>query len=98
MASTTSGGDAFGWVQRQMLNALSIQTDARPSARLPRHVGYIRIPTSIALTPRVLSEAMRKLPTEAIENVVDLLIQELDCRQPDPDFEAEVMECGEAGH
>ena len=62
-----------------------------------RHVGYIRVPTSTTLTPRVLLEAMRKLPTEAIMNVVDVLISELDYRQPDPDFEPEVMECAEAG-
>ena len=81
-----------------MLGALLIQGNARPLERLRTRVGYIRVPTSIALTPRVLSEAMRKLPTEALQNVVDLLIDELDCRQPDPDFEPEVMECAEASY
>jgi hypothetical protein len=52
----------------------------------------VRVPTSIALTPRVLLEAMRKLPIEAIHKTVDQLIDELNQRYGDADFEPEPLE------
>jgi hypothetical protein len=45
------------------------------------------IPSSVVLTRTVLSGAMRKLPTDEIEATIDTLIEELDCRAGDPDFE-----------
>jgi hypothetical protein len=53
------------------------------------------IPYSVALTPLVLTGAMRRLRTRDIETAIDVLLQELDCRsgdpdvEPDPDLEAE---------
>jgi len=66
--------------------------NAAASKRKRKYLSYVRVPNSIALTPRVLSEAMRMLPTEAIHKAVDVLIDELDYRYGDPDFEPEPME------
>lgn len=72
-----------------------IPNDAAASKRTRKYPSYIRVPTSITLTYRVLSEAMRMLPTEAIHKAVDVLIDELDYRYGDPDFEQEPMEDSE---
>ncbi len=57
-----------------------------------KHIGYVRVPTSVVLTPRVLSEAMRKLSIKAIHHAVEVLIEELNYRYGDPDFELEPIE------
>ena len=57
-----------------------------------RTKNYIRVPSSIVLTPHVLLGAMRKLPVDAIHNVIETLIDELNYRFGDPDFEGEPME------
>jgi hypothetical protein len=60
--------------------------------RIDTYLRCVRVPTSIALTPRVLLEAMRKLPIEAIHETVDELIDELNHRYGDADFEPEPLE------
>jgi hypothetical protein len=60
--------------------------------RVHQTVSRIRMPSEITLSPHVLSGAIRKLRTEDIQKVVDDLIDELNFRDGDPDFEREPAE------
>jgi hypothetical protein len=71
---------------------LSYPDDIALRSRNGKYIRCVRVPTSIALTPRVLLEAMRKLPIEAIHKTVDQLIDELNQRYGDADFEPEPLE------
>ena len=53
------------------------------------------IPSSIVLTPRILMSAMLKFSAADIEAVAHALIEELDRRCGEPDFEMEPNEDGE---
>lgn len=75
-----------------MSDTSSNQSPSPLRNRIGTHLRCVRVPTSIALTPRVLLEAMRKLPIEAIHETVDELIDELNHRYGDPDFEPELLE------
>lgn len=71
---------------------LSYSDDTALRDRTGRYLRCVRVPTSVALTPRVLLEAMRKLSIEAIHRTVDELIDELNHRFGDADFEPEPLE------
>jgi hypothetical protein len=50
---------------------------------------YIIIPSSVALTMRVVAGAVCKLSTDAIRDLIYIGIEELDNRSGDPDFESD---------
>lgn len=65
---------------------------ARNSKRTAQYISYACVSGSISLTSRMVLMAIRKMPIEVIYNTVDALIDELDYRHGDPDFEPEPTE------
>lgn len=63
------------------------------ASKIPRKgAKYIRVPAETVLNSHILVQAMAKLETTAIRRAVECLIDELDKRDGEPDFEAEVLE------
>ena len=50
---------------------------------------FVVVPSSVVLTPRTLLWAMRRLSTSEIGAAVEALINELDSRSGDSDFEVD---------
>jgi hypothetical protein len=71
-----------------MLDFINTSVSVR-SVRSYKAVRFVRVPSDLVLTPRVLLGAVRILPTADIQEVIDVLIDELNLRCGDPDFESE---------
>ena len=54
-----------------------------------KRISRVVLPSDIALTPRVMLGAAKKLPTALIAEMVEGLIDLLDCRDLDSDLEAD---------
>jgi hypothetical protein len=59
---------------------------------MKRPASRVRVPSDLVLTPLVLFSAIRHLPTGEIERITDALIDLLDTRLGDVDFEPEPSE------
>ena len=59
------------------------------SMRMP--LRRLQLPSNIILTPFVLTNVIRKFPDHIISQIIDCLIEELDLRSSDPDFEVETV-------
>jgi hypothetical protein len=57
--------------------------------KVSKPISRVVIPSSTVLTPRVLLAALQKLPTYKIEETIEGLLEVLDCRYGNPDFETD---------
>jgi hypothetical protein len=64
-------------------------SQCRRQTRAHKVTSCIRLPSDLTLSPKVLGGALRKLPTASICEVIESLIEELNVREGDPDFELE---------
>ena len=52
----------------------------------------LQLPSTIILTPFVITNVIRKFSNDTISQIIDCLIEELDLRLGDSDFEVEAVE------
>ena len=62
--------------------------------RMSTPIKRLALPSAVNLTPIVLVNVIRRFPDNAISQIIDVLIDELDLRLGDPDSESETVEAG----